>query len=312
MSNFGSNLYNLRKKSGYSQEELANKLNVTRQTISKWELEQTTPALKDLENISKIFGISLNELVLNESENLSSKKVNSKNNYKFNIKILLIIILLFILILLLYRIYLILSIKKTIDSACWSNNFVIKKEKIIEKNFNQTVSESFELLFLDGKIKLIKQSPTNLSQIETIELINNNVYYNINEQDKTYYQLSENEYYNKELDFNVPINKDNILNEIYAKSYLSDNIELFNLLFNFNFKIENEFNGYFSISNKTNRLDNFIILQATSNKFQYTNRILQNLDDNLYNIYSYDVQLDIVKDEDFDLPNLLEYQKIDI
>lgn len=312
MSNFGSNLYNLRKKNGYSQEELANKLNVTRQTISKWELEQTTPALKDLENISKTFGISLNELVLNEPENLSSKKINSKNNYKFNIKILLIIILVFILVLLLYRIYFILSIKKTIDSACWSNNFVIKKEKIIEKNFNQTVSESSELLFLDGKIKLIKQSPTNLSQIETIELINNNVYYNINEQDKTYYQLSENEYYNKELDFNVPINKDNILNEIYAKSYLSDNIELFNLLFNFNFKIENEFNGYFSISNKTNRLDNFIILQATSNKFQYTNRILQNLDDNLYNIYSYDVQLDIVKDKDFDLPNLLEYQKIDI
>ena len=51
-NNFGNNLMELRKKNGYSQEDLANKLNVTRQTISKWELEQTSPNLKDLKNIA--------------------------------------------------------------------------------------------------------------------------------------------------------------------------------------------------------------------------------------------------------------------
>ena len=49
---FGKNLMELRKKNGLSQEDLANKLNVTRQTVSKWELEQTSPSLKDLKNIS--------------------------------------------------------------------------------------------------------------------------------------------------------------------------------------------------------------------------------------------------------------------
>ena len=37
--NLGTNLYNARKKSGLSQEEVAEKLGVSRQTISKWELE---------------------------------------------------------------------------------------------------------------------------------------------------------------------------------------------------------------------------------------------------------------------------------
>ena len=68
-NNFGNNLMELRKKNGYSQEDLANKLNVTRQTISKWELEQTSPNLKDLKNIADIFNISLDELTSNIKDN---------------------------------------------------------------------------------------------------------------------------------------------------------------------------------------------------------------------------------------------------
>ena len=44
--NFGEQLLNLRKSNNLSQEELANKIGVTRQTISKWELNETTPDLK--------------------------------------------------------------------------------------------------------------------------------------------------------------------------------------------------------------------------------------------------------------------------
>ena len=42
---FNEKLINLRKKAGLSQEELGYKLNVTRQTVSKWELGQTTPEM---------------------------------------------------------------------------------------------------------------------------------------------------------------------------------------------------------------------------------------------------------------------------
>ena len=49
---FGKNINKLRKKAGYSQEELGDKIGVTRQTISKWELEQTSPSLNDINKIA--------------------------------------------------------------------------------------------------------------------------------------------------------------------------------------------------------------------------------------------------------------------
>lgn len=64
---FNEKLIELRKKEGLSQEELGYKLNVTRQTVSKWELGQTTPEMEKLVEMSKIFNISVDELV-NESE----------------------------------------------------------------------------------------------------------------------------------------------------------------------------------------------------------------------------------------------------
>lgn len=42
----GNNLYNARKRRGLSQEEVAEKLGVSRQTISKWELNETLPDIR--------------------------------------------------------------------------------------------------------------------------------------------------------------------------------------------------------------------------------------------------------------------------
>lgn len=60
---FNNKLYELRKQKGLSQEELANRLNVSRQTISKWEVGDSTPDLEKLAAISDLFNISLDELV---------------------------------------------------------------------------------------------------------------------------------------------------------------------------------------------------------------------------------------------------------
>ena len=60
---FKDRLIELRKSSGWSQEELGDKLEVTRQTVSKWELGQTTPEMNKLTAISELFHISLDELV---------------------------------------------------------------------------------------------------------------------------------------------------------------------------------------------------------------------------------------------------------
>ena len=61
---FNNKLYELRKQKGLSQEELANKLNVSRQPVSKWELGDSTPDMEKLIVLSDLFEISLDELVL--------------------------------------------------------------------------------------------------------------------------------------------------------------------------------------------------------------------------------------------------------
>ncbi len=63
---FNNKLYHLRKQKGLSQEELANCLNVSRQTISKWEVGDSTPDMEKLIAISDLFEISLDELVMDK------------------------------------------------------------------------------------------------------------------------------------------------------------------------------------------------------------------------------------------------------
>ena len=65
---FNEKLLELRKKEGLSQEELADKVDVSRQTVSKWEAGQTTPEMEKLLELSKLFNISLDELTGNEVE----------------------------------------------------------------------------------------------------------------------------------------------------------------------------------------------------------------------------------------------------
>lgn len=63
---FGEKIQKLRKQQGLSQEALAEKVTVTRQTISKWELDQSTPDLEFIARLSSIFGVSADYLIREE------------------------------------------------------------------------------------------------------------------------------------------------------------------------------------------------------------------------------------------------------
>lgn len=63
---FGEKIQKLRKQQGLSQEALAEKVTVTRQTISKWELDQSTPDLEFIAQLSSIFGVSADYLIREE------------------------------------------------------------------------------------------------------------------------------------------------------------------------------------------------------------------------------------------------------
>ena len=85
---FSEKLIKLRKQHGFSQEELGYKLNVTRQTVSKWELGQTVPEMNKLISLSQIYGISLDELTNEDKLNVDNTtkkddiKIENENENK--------------------------------------------------------------------------------------------------------------------------------------------------------------------------------------------------------------------------------------
>jgi transcriptional regulator with XRE-family HTH domain len=64
----GNKINQLRKLSGMTQEQLAEKLNISRQTLSKWESGATPPDLSSVVTISKLYHVSLDELLIEETE----------------------------------------------------------------------------------------------------------------------------------------------------------------------------------------------------------------------------------------------------
>ena len=73
----GNKLNQLRKLSGMTQEQLAEKINVSRQTISKWESDNTSPDLESIVKISQIFHVSLDDL-LKEAETSMTNRNNEQ------------------------------------------------------------------------------------------------------------------------------------------------------------------------------------------------------------------------------------------
>ena len=65
---FADKLIFLRKRAGWSQEELANQLNVTRQSVSKWEGAQSIPDLDKIVQLSRLFGVTTDYLLKDELE----------------------------------------------------------------------------------------------------------------------------------------------------------------------------------------------------------------------------------------------------
>ena len=59
----GSSLFQGRKQSGMSQEAVAEKLGVSRQTVSKWETDETLPDIRQAKRLAMLYGLTLDELI---------------------------------------------------------------------------------------------------------------------------------------------------------------------------------------------------------------------------------------------------------
>lgn len=77
---FGDKLIELRKKNGYSQEELAEKLGVSRQSVSKWESNNTYPETDKIVQIANLFDCSMDDLINDKVTDVESSLRKNKNN----------------------------------------------------------------------------------------------------------------------------------------------------------------------------------------------------------------------------------------
>ena len=86
--NLGEKLFELRKTKNLTQDEVAEKLNVTRQTVSKWETNQSTPDFDKIIPLCELYEISTDELLRGEKQekteenNYNNEEKKNKNNYE--------------------------------------------------------------------------------------------------------------------------------------------------------------------------------------------------------------------------------------
>lgn len=82
----GKKIYRLRKLSGMTQEQLAEKLSISRQTLSKWENGSSMPDVESVVRISALFQVSLDELLLEEERRMEKKDSRDNQNIQITLE----------------------------------------------------------------------------------------------------------------------------------------------------------------------------------------------------------------------------------
>lgn len=85
--NLGNSLFYARKKSGLSQEEVAEKIGVSRQTISKWETNETVPDIYQSKKMARLYNVSLDDLIEFDIEFMEVQEIIDKSNAELEEKI---------------------------------------------------------------------------------------------------------------------------------------------------------------------------------------------------------------------------------
>ena len=139
---FNEKLIMLRKQHNLSQEQVAEKLGVARQTISKWELGETTPEMDKLIMISELYNITLDELMKEENEGKVINDPNNTNSQKLagmTIKILKGIGIFFLIVSILYVMLMIIAFVafNKVETDSDSKTTVIQTQEEVVENYEE-------------------------------------------------------------------------------------------------------------------------------------------------------------------------------
>ena len=78
MDSIGNRLFELRKKKGITQEKLAEKLNVSRQSVSNWELDKSLPDTDKLLVLAQIYDVSLDYIAYGKQEEITEQPTDGQ------------------------------------------------------------------------------------------------------------------------------------------------------------------------------------------------------------------------------------------
>lgn len=285
---FGSNLENLRKQKGWSQDKLADKLHISRQAISKWENGTSKPDIDNVKSISNIFSIGIDELLDNELPDRAAKldveKEEKKENVIQVIKYMIIAVVLIYLISVIGKFISLLTIVNGIQKYANLDNY----HYVITTYDENGLSEKEECWFKDGISK------TNNISYENNEIIQDSSI-NINYNDNYGYYVDNLLNVKSEFDvvaykeFNDGYDKGNQLYYKFPEELRRENVKkILTTICFFNYlKIDysseyiylESINGNFTI-------DKLTLLPITSSIY---------LDDNIKN-FSYEVNLNCVQE----------------
>ena len=175
----GEKIFELRKKCGLSQEQLGEKINVTRQTISNWELGETAPNPEQLKMISKELNVSIDELLDNDIKSVLVEKVsNTEKLAGLALKILKWVGIIFVIILIIDIASLILYTYVKNNNGGLDANLTQEVElqcSTQEKDFIITVGSDGYFNCSNCSKELQKELKNNYVDFNSIEKTTNNI-----------------------------------------------------------------------------------------------------------------------------------------
>ena len=245
----------LRKQKGWSQDDLSEKIDVSRQTISKWENGQTQPGLEQLKSLANTFEITIDELVKEDDEEskvepetvIIEKIVEKKKNKLVKYIVILCILLLYVIFIL--NRYVILSkivsgFVRYIDPA--EDKMLYMEKGLFDSQRNFTVEERYRIWFCDGYYIKDYIRDDGFSKIEYENKNKNDGCYEVDHTAKTY-RIKDNSKHHYLTDLNIK--EISYAIEEYDIPLTSWWLGKLRVAIDPNYRIRENPNGYLEISN---------------------------------------------------------------
>lgn len=306
---YGEKLFDFRKSKGLSQEELAEKIGVSRQTIYAWETGKSVPDTENLAKLCQVLEIETKDLV----EGLSANFIPHKNRKKWKKKIFILILIIIIIhiIFSLNRFLLLNKVKNKIDNIGKYNNYyyeIFETSSKHLKKYDDTIIK--KVYYKDGIVKetyeiynFLDEKQENVLKEQGIEWFNNNTgeHYYFSEINKTVTKLDNSKVINdtelKIISNNTMIGQNKFANLLVGFVFPYINVGKENDLFYIKYNTN-------TLGYKTNHTE-YINLETG---FPHSKQIVD--EDDVCKDTLYTIKLNEVTDEDVKIPDLTLYTLI--